>query len=233
MLIRFLGIATISVTFLTVQAMSSMDTSIANTPDRAHLSDEIITSNPTLYQMSLSSYEGARHLPRKADIFPLVEKQTAEMPPLPVRLRSNIDETQKTFAKTLKRKIKTASLNYKPRKNNIRHSYLPPSHVFESEVAENDSDAITTSAIETARLETTSLEKAPVLKRPKRNKAKISISGKKSWQQKAATSKLKSKKSKYGSKTKSYKKKVAAVRKSKKLKRYKKTNYMAAFSLGY
>lgn len=227
MLIRFLGIATISVTFLTIQAMSSMDTSIANTPDRALLSDEIITTNPTLYQMSLSSYEGAQHLKGKGDIFPLVKNQAEVMPPLPVRLRSNIGETKKAFAKSLKRKIKTASLDSSARKIHVRHSYLPPGHMFDSEIAENDSDAITTSDIETTSLETTSLEKAPALNRPTSKKAKISVRGKKSWQQKAATSKLKSEK------VKSYKKKVAVLNKTKKLKRYKKTNYMAAFNLGY
>lgn len=250
MLLRFLGIATISVTFLTVQAMSSMESSIAHTPDRAAYDSEILYTNATAYRTALTSdymvsgirtiEQRQRELVKRAHS--LTNKRLASndtsynTPPLPVRLRSNIDDPSAEFGKLLKRKITTTKI----KKQFIRHAYLPKSHdlnqerrlllnpeLKDTEIASDavdiDSNTIT-SNIETAKLETSSLtydnRKSKSLKALKRYQAP---------QAKKQRAVIKSYKKKKSVKIKKrYKNKMA--KRVKRKTRYKKTNYLAAFN---
>ncbi|GJM02398.1 MAG: hypothetical protein DHS20C08_08990 [Rhodomicrobium sp.] len=246
MLLRFLGIATISVTFLTVQAMSSMESSIAHTPDRAAYESEVVYTNATAYRTALTSdYMGRgirtieqrqRELVKRAHSLTNKRLASNNAPPLPVRLRSNIDDPSAEFGKLLKRKITTTKI----KKQFIRHAYLPKSHDLNqerrlllnpelrnteiaSDAVDSDSNTIT-SNIETAKLETSSLtydnRKSKSLKAVKRYQAP------KAKKQRAVIKSYKKKKSVKVKKR--YKNKMA--KRVKRKSRYKKTNYLAAFN---
>lgn len=227
MLLRFLGIATISVTFLTVQAMSSMESSIANTPDRSEYTGSVTYLHPTIHRTAYTNFETVKSSAKSHE---LKQRTDFSNPPLPVRLRSNIDAPAKEFGKLLKTKIKKKLAA--PKKQFVRHAYLPPSHSLDLEEqnlnrdyasdAIESQELITGSAdkdiiirnIETAKLETSSLtyraKKFSTKKTYKKKKAVIKSYKKKRFVKKVA------------------RKKVAGKNKSR--FKYKPVNYMASFN---
>ena len=152
MLLRFLGIATLSVTVLTVKAMGSTEAHIPTpeTPDEIFY--EIVYTAPVIRQTAALSrhdddpaftgavnkgYMPASHDRGIREPHTNKRKQIASYkrtPPLPVRLRSNADDVKGGIAGLLGRKLNA-------KKQFVRHAYLPPSHKFETTVVETATDA--------------------------------------------------------------------------------------------
>lgn len=260
MLLRFLGIATLSVTVLTVKAMDNTEAYVPPLETPAEISYEIVYTTPVINQTAAYNHEAeepsytgsvdkgympASHNPASdgngiARHLGNGKKQVAgyqRTPPLPVRLRSNADDVKDGIANLLGRKLAS-------KKPIIRHAYLPPSHNFETNVAETATDAAPTNIL--SSLETpasVTKEKGRIAKEvealiqppAKAKTAKAAIKKRFKKSKRAATPKIRKhkavKRNVAQKKKLSRKKKYAAAKKQRrKAARKYRFDYLAAFN---
>lgn len=230
MLLRFLGIATLSITVLTVKAMDATEVYEPPAETPTEIAYEIVYTTPVINQTAAFTHEedepdhtgslNKGYMPASHETgigrhLNTAKKQLAgyqRTPPLPVRLRSNADDVKGGIANLLGRKPAA-------KKQFIRHAYLPPSHKFETKVAETATDAAPANIL--ASLET----EAPAIKEKGRIAEEVEALIKPETKKKAAVKK-RVKKSKHAAKPKAKRKSTRQTASQK--KRYNKKKYAAA-----